>query len=54
VEVKAEAETGAPKEDRAAAVAAQLGKKVTAKVMTALDERANRGAKKARKRWGNR
>ena len=48
--VKAEAERGAPTEDRAAAVAAELGKKVTAKAMTALGEWANWGAKKARKR----
>ena len=54
MELKAEAERGAPKEDRAAAVAAELGKKVTAKAMTALDEGANRGAKKARKRRCNR
>jgi len=44
VEVKVEAERGAPKEDRAAAVAAKLGKKVTAK------ERASWGARKAWKR----
>lgn len=50
MELKAEAERGAPKEDRAAAVAAELGKKVTAKAMTARDEWANWGAKKARKR----
>ena len=47
--VKAEGEKAAPMEDRAAAGAADLGKKVTAKAMTALDEWANWGAKKARK-----
>lgn len=47
--VKVEAERGAPMEDRAA-VAAELGKKVTAKAMTALDEWANWEAKKSRKR----
>jgi hypothetical protein len=48
VEVKAEAERGVPMGDRAAAVASELGKKVTAK------ERAIWGAKKAWKRRCNR